>query len=95
LNKPLQEAYLQANPTELKETFTCDIRVYAFHKLIICVKKNEICYGRYAIGDYCKLVTFIFLHSAIPTRWLLEVVKWNGDDANAHDSLRKLITNLT
>jgi hypothetical protein len=54
----------------------------------------EILYGRYAIGDCCKLIIFKFLHSAVPTRRLLEVVRWNVD-AIAHDPLRMHISNLT
>jgi hypothetical protein len=36
-----------------------------------------------------------FPNSAVPTREFLKVVRWNGDDAIAHDPLRLRITNLT
>jgi hypothetical protein len=44
---------------------------------------------------HCKLHIFKFLHSVIPASQLLEIVRWNYDDAIAHGPLRMRITNLT
>jgi hypothetical protein len=52
---------------------------------------NEIWYGRYAMGDYSKIIVCNFPYSVIPTWRLLEVVRWS-DDAITHDPLRMLIT---
>jgi hypothetical protein len=56
---------------------------------------HKILYGRFAIGYCSKRGVFNFLHSIIPTLRHLEVVRWNNDDAIAHDPLRMRITFLT
>jgi hypothetical protein len=59
----------------------------------MCEDFNEIWCALYAIGDEYKLIFFNFQHSAIPSRQLLEFLRWN-DDATTHDPLRMRITNL-
>jgi hypothetical protein len=56
---------------------------------------NKMLYGYNTIGDKRKLIDFNFWHSVISTGELLAVVRWNDDDAIAHDPLRMRITNLT
>jgi hypothetical protein len=38
---------------------------------------NEIWYGRYATGDYPKIVLFNFLQSVIPTWRANKLVRWD------------------
>jgi hypothetical protein len=42
---------------------------------------NETWYECYAIADYYRFLLFNTLESIIPTSRLLEIVKWNDDDA--------------
>jgi hypothetical protein len=56
---------------------------------------HEICYENYAISDSCKLIIFNILHSVIPTRRLLKVVRRSDDDVITHDPVRMRIPDLT
>jgi hypothetical protein len=38
---------------------------------------DEICYGRYATGDYAKIVLFDFLQKVIPTWRMNKLVRWD------------------
>lgn len=51
---------------------------------------NEIWYEYYAVGEYLTRIVVNSRSSIIPTKRLLELVRWNVDDATTHDRVRML-----
>jgi hypothetical protein len=54
----------------------------------------EVWYGRYAIGDYSKLIILNFVRSVIPTWRMLKIARWKHDDANRLRMCSDIITQL-
>jgi hypothetical protein len=52
---------------------------------------NGILFGCYAICEYYSLTHFAFLYSAIETRRMVEILRWNNDAVITHVSLRVCI----